>query len=788
MNTVTMNVAADLSLPAFVPTIKVKQYDNNGRVLKVYLYNNGTVYTPGSSVKASIEGTKPDGCAIANDCSISGNVVSITITQQMTTASGLYKVDLLLIEGTTRIGKATFKLHVDNAAVQDMTLESTSEYLTLLNALNKANTLDARLNAIVASAGSGNTEIVDARVGADGTTYDTAGNAIRGQISELNETIIYDENCLSKALNISGNIFDQAEILSTNSYFYSKSGVLTEIEKTDFSAYRLKIEKNKEYSMTSGRFAVLLAGDKTTVLDYKENVTTINSGNAEYMIISFNHNTYPSASYVISKGAILTSTDTVNWTNASGIPELNRKIATLAAFDFNNLFHTGVLVAENAYYYNKSGTLTRVDAANFVTYCFPVDGSSSYTMTQARFAVLLASNKTTVMKGYDNLGSLTSSTIDSSGGVYLYVSFNVVKFPISSYIFAKGSALKSDTLTWTDTAKTAIRAVVSDSSSQNGFYVTRSDSMTAGSSIEFPINNVKKNNTYSFNAKITDFTSGLLVIGHGTTSYSSSYLSIDPTNITATTYMTSAASTTSTHGLTIADYIFVTIRVENNNTADVYIRTSSGEFSQADVPWYGDSAAKTFAKCTTGTLSNATFSWSCADLKNELWAFGDSYFGISVPSRWVYHLIANGYTNVMLNGFGGEATNNDLIALNNLLGIGKPSMLLWAVGMNDGTDNSSAPSQTWKTGVETVISICETNGIIPVFATTPTVPNINHEQKNAWVRSSGYRYIDFARAVGADGTGAWYSGMLSGDKVHPTESGAKALFRQAICDLPELTY
>ena len=189
MNTVTMNVAADLSLPAFVPTIKVKQYDNNGRVLKVYLYNNGAVYTPGSSVKASIEGTKPDGYAIANDCSISGNVVSITITQQMTTASGLYKVDLLLIEGTTRIGKATFKLHVDNAAVQDMTLESTSEYLTLLNALSKTNSFETRLNNIVASAGTSNTEIVDARVGADGTTYDTAGNAIRGQISELNENI-----------------------------------------------------------------------------------------------------------------------------------------------------------------------------------------------------------------------------------------------------------------------------------------------------------------------------------------------------------------------------------------------------------------------------------------------------------------------------------------------------------------------------------------------------------------------------------------------------------------------
>ena len=67
----------------------------------------------------------------------------------------------------------------------------------------------------------------------------------------------------------------------------------------------------------------------------------------------------------------------------------------------------------------------------------------------------------------------------------------------------------------------------------------------------------------------------------------------------------------------------------------------------------------------------------------------------------------------------------------------------------------------------------------------PTVPSINNEQKNAWVRASGYKYIDFAKAVGADGTGAWYSGMLSGDNVHPNDKGAKALYTQAITDFPE---
>ena len=67
------------------------------------------------------------------------------------------------------------------------------------------------------------------------------------------------------------------------------------------------------------------------------------------------------------------------------------------------------------------------------------------------------------------------------------------------------------------------------------------------------------------------------------------------------------------------------------------------------------------------------------------------------------------------------------------------------------------------------------------------MPTVNNEAKNAWVKASGYRYIDFAKAVGADGTGAWYSGMLSGDNVHPTAKGAKALYTQVLIDLPEIT-
>lgn len=63
-----------------------------------------------------------------------------------------------------------------------------------------------------------------------------------------------------------------------------------------------------------------------------------------------------------------------------------------------------------------------------------------------------------------------------------------------------------------------------------------------------------------------------------------------------------------------------------------------------------------------------------------------------------------------------------------------------------------------------------------------------HNYKNDYVKNSGCRYIDFAKAVGAYTSNNWYSGMLRSDGVHPDELGAKALYMQAIVDFPELMY
>ena len=116
---------------------------------------------------------------------------------------------------------------------------------------------------------------------------------------------------------------------------------------------------------------------------------------------------------------------------------------------------------------------------------------------------------------------------------------------------------------------------------------------------------------------------------------------------------------------------------------------------------------------------------------------------------------------------------------------GTPKYMIWCIGMNNG-DSSSAINSTWKTYTELAISECEKRGIIPILATIPCTPTVNNTFKNTYIKSSGYRYIDFAESVGAEeAESTWIEGCLSSDNVHPTETGARLLYCRALQDFPE---
>lgn len=304
---------------------------------------------------------------------------------------------------------------------------------------------------------------------------------------------------------------------------------------------------------------------------------------------------------------------------------------------------------------------------------------------------------------------------------------------------------------------------------------------------------VKKNKTLVFSAQITAFDT--LYVGHGESSYGGTYLKIDGSAVTVYEYLTSATKLkTAAHGLNFSS--FVSVIVDVAVSAKITIVTASGSFTMEGVPWGGCNGA-IYAKSTGSTLTDCTLKWTSADLFSNVWVFGDSYLGLTNPARFPYHLLDMGFDNWLACGYPGAGAASQVTCFKNLLAMRKPKMAIWCMGMNN--PDSGAVSSGWLTATQTFISLCESNNITPVLATIPsawgstaddsdiTVTRDN-SYKNAWVRASGYRFVDFEKAVGADGGSEWYDGMLSSDGVHPTELGAKALAARLVVDVPEITF
>ena len=95
----------------------------------------------------------------------------------------------------------------------------------------------------------------------------------------------------------------------------------------------------------------------------------------------------------------------------------------------------------------------------------------------------------------------------------------------------------------------------------------------------------------------------------------------------------------------------------------------------------------------------------------------------------------------------------------------------------------------YTTYLASVRSFCKEYGIELILGTVPTVPSRYKENINAAVIATGFRYVDFASAVGADSAGNWYAGFLetpTSTGVHPTALGAPALAMRLLVDVPEI--
>lgn len=228
---------------------------NVGDTVGFYLYDGDKPFYP-TNVGIAVHGVRADGSvfgpytvAVTSD----SNLVSFNIVTAMTSVSGAAIGELVLADSNqNQIGSANFGLLVEatpyssSVTYEDdlsiyqrilaYVLASRSEIQSAISSEDaKLNTeisqrktadslLQSQIDQIVAPSGQAPSaaEVQNARIGVDGTTYDTLGNAIRGQFKNASDKMgLFDDVAREATANRWDSETVQNGLLHTNGQVYT---------------------------------------------------------------------------------------------------------------------------------------------------------------------------------------------------------------------------------------------------------------------------------------------------------------------------------------------------------------------------------------------------------------------------------------------------------------------------------------------------------------------------------------------------------------------------------------
>lgn len=209
------------------------------RFIEFHLSYNGEVFNlQNKSVKCRYvnDKTTEEVNLVIND-RVNG-VCTLEIPYRVTSTTQNGKCELVISQSGEILSTMPFSVEVANSLVERSTVESSSEFGALNDALWKVDGFDNRLNNINSQLGhkaskdevnverkridlltkidggqtEGNAELLDIRIGANGNTYETSGQSVRGQVNWLNSKITNDKNIINSIIKndeiIEDNIFE----------------------------------------------------------------------------------------------------------------------------------------------------------------------------------------------------------------------------------------------------------------------------------------------------------------------------------------------------------------------------------------------------------------------------------------------------------------------------------------------------------------------------------------------------------------------------------------------------
>lgn len=220
--------------------------DSNGRKLRVQVLDGGSeVNLAGVQLHLAwrARGNKGQGLDALTPVDITKGIFEIAYTTEMLSHVGEVPASLVLIQSSGRTESSEFIIRIAKSIVDDDSVQSDNSFTALTSALVDVSQLEEtyapRLNQVTTQLAetatkaelsveraridnftqldsgttTGDAELIDGRIGADGIPYTNIGNAIRGQISAITYT---DKVSIGKSLSNFDGVYN-------NSYWGSQT-------------------------------------------------------------------------------------------------------------------------------------------------------------------------------------------------------------------------------------------------------------------------------------------------------------------------------------------------------------------------------------------------------------------------------------------------------------------------------------------------------------------------------------------------------------------------------------
>ena len=311
--------------------LRAMQGDIKSRYILVNLYSNNLAYDL-SSCTVKIYGLKRDKTIFFNNAVIKNAKLGqfeIELTNQALAVAGELKIQILVLGAAgEKLSSSAFFIDVGESIIDENAIESTNEFNVFTQAMKdfqkwdgkfkeKYDGLEAeyaeniteldsqikdienekatkteleverqRINSftnLAEGSTSGDAELIDARIGADGFTYANLGEGIRGQLTLLNLFANDIKNIMKRKENITFDIVEKDKIYSTS---FTEGTSLS-----NYNSYIKSVNCGDTYSITSitpantdYALALLYNSDGNLIYTIKKNVDNTSQTYIDYEI------------------------------------------------------------------------------------------------------------------------------------------------------------------------------------------------------------------------------------------------------------------------------------------------------------------------------------------------------------------------------------------------------------------------------------------------------------------------------------------------------------------------